>query len=128
MLNPGADTGRFYSEVLLDKERLLSGNILSFVNPVRTTGHIYILTYNLSGQTGVIERKSGNNSVPALLHFTRHNDMLRFNDVASDAPYTICTADGAVVNRGRGNQVDLSGLNAGYYLVRIGGAALKFVK
>jgi hypothetical protein len=123
-----AQNNRFYSEVLMDKEGLLSRNMLSYVNPARTTGSIYILTYALSGQTGVIERKSVSVIPSTPLRFTRHGDLLHFTDAASDAPYAICTVDGAVVNRGRGKSIDISHLNAGCFLVRIGGVTLKVVK
>ena len=122
------EDNRFYSEVLIDKYRLLSGNLLSYVYPVRTTGGIYILTYSLSGQTGIIEKKSDGDVSSAPQYFTRHGDVLHFQGVAPDAPYTICTADGAVVNKGRGSSIDIGSLNAGCYMVRINGNSVKFIK
>jgi hypothetical protein len=120
---------RFYSEVLMDKEGLLSRNMLSYVNPARSTGYIYILTYSLGGQTGIAEGLSGRpGAAPAALRFTRRGDILEFSDVAADEPWTICAADGAVVGRGRGGRVGLGGLNAGCYLVRIAGCAHKVVR
>ncbi|MBN2187930.1 MAG: BNR repeat-containing protein [Chitinispirillaceae bacterium] len=127
LLNPGADTSRFYSEVLVDKERLLSGNVLSFVNPVRTTGHIYVLTYGLSGQTGVIDRETARRAA-APLRFTRKGDLLVFSGVAPDASYSVCTADGVIVNQGRGNSIAVDGMAPGCYLVRINGGTVKFIK
>jgi hypothetical protein len=123
-----AEDNRFYSEVLMDKEGLLSRNMLSYVNPVRTTGYIYILTYSLAGQTGINEREiiGAASSVP--VQFTRHGGMLHFKGVAPDVSYAVCTADGSVVKKGRGNVIAVGDLNAGYYLVRIDGATLKFVK
>jgi hypothetical protein len=122
-----AEDNRFYSEVLIDRERLLSRNLLSYVNPVRSTGSIYILTYGLAGQTGIAR-----NEVPAAspvpLRFTRRGERLFFKGVSAEASYTVCTAGGVVVGQGRGNSIAVGGMAPGCYIFHINGGAVKFIK
>jgi hypothetical protein len=122
-----AEDNRFYSEVLIDRERLFSGNLLSYVNPVRSTGYIYILTYGLSGQTGVVPRETAAAS-PGPLRFIRQGDRLVFSNVAPDAPWSVCAPDGVVVCQGRGGSVGVGGMAPGCYVVHIGGGTVKFIK
>jgi hypothetical protein len=122
-----AEDNRFYSEVLMDKERLLTGNMLSYVNPVRTTGYIYILTFSLAGQTGIAQKEIPPAS-SAPLQFARQGDRLYFKGVRSDVPYSVCTVDGVVVSQGRGNSIAIEGMAPGCYMVRINGSTVKFIK
>lgn len=122
------EDNRFYSEVLMDKERLLSENLLSYVNPVRTTGYIYILTYSLGGQAGTGEPMTPEFLTAAPVRYRRHGDMLCFTGREEIMPYSICSLSGVLIARGTGSTIDIRNLKSGCYMLRIGGAGMGFVK
>ena len=123
-----AEDNRFYSEVLIDKERLRNENILSYVNPVRSTGGVYILTYSIGGLTDVSNNSSSGTSMSSSLSFTRTDNILNFSGLNPTLPYSIYSARGVLVARGHGGLINLENFNAGCYTIRLNGGAVKVVR